>query len=67
MGNEDYYEKPLIEQIYDELFAEIEGHREFDTNTVKALKDLAAKGELKKFKEVSETIKPTAGDERETS
>ncbi|MHC4620788.1 MAG: hypothetical protein ACYTEQ_23835 [Planctomycetota bacterium] len=67
MGKKDYYEKPLIEQIYDELFAEIVGHTEFDADLVNALKELAAKGELKKFKEVSETIKAMTGKHGETN
>ena len=67
MGNEDYYEKPLIEQICEELFAEIEGHTEFDTGVTKGLERLAARGDLKKFREVCETIKVVMEKQREVN
>jgi hypothetical protein len=67
MADRDYYEKPLIEQICEQLFAEIEGHTEFDTATVKGLRRLAARGDLRKFKEVCETVKAVRENQREVN
>jgi len=59
MKNEDFSKKPLVEQIYNELFVNIEKHDEFDEETVKTLMELAMKGELKKSSKVMQTIKLT--------
>ena len=67
MKNEDFSKKPLVKQIYDELFVNIETLGEFDKGTVKTLKQLAAKGELKKFGKVAKAIKVTVEKEDETS
>jgi hypothetical protein len=56
MKNDDL-RKPLVEQIYDELFANIEKHDEFNEETIKTMKQLASKSELKKYGKVMEAIK----------
>jgi hypothetical protein len=68
MDNEDFGKKLLIDQIYDELFANIEKHDEFDEETIKTLKQLASKGELKKHGKVVGAIKvPVAKKKDETT
>jgi uncharacterized protein YjgD (DUF1641 family) len=67
MKNKDFNKKPLVKQIYDELFANIEKHDAFDERTIKTLKQLAAKGELKKFVKVTEAIKVIVAKEDETA
>lgn len=57
MDKEDFSKKPLIEQIYDELFANIEKHDTFDKGTIDTLKRMSAKGELKKPSKVKGAIK----------
>jgi hypothetical protein len=66
MKNDDL-SKPLVEQIYDELFANIEKHDEFNEETIKTLKQLASKGELKKPAKVMEAIKTTVAKKDETA
>jgi len=57
MESEDFSKRPLVEQIYDELFANIEKHNEFDEGVIRTIKQLAANGELKKHGKVMEAIK----------
>jgi hypothetical protein len=65
MENKDFSKTPLVGQIYDELFDNIEKHDAFDVETIKTLKQLAAKGELKKSGKVAEGIKIMAPKENE--
>ncbi len=65
MLNESFYQKPLIEQIYNELLSNIERHEEFDNKTIQALKELAERGELNKFAKISEAISHKLGKEDE--
>lgn len=67
MDNEDLSKKPLIEQIYDELFANIEMHDTFDEGTIETLKQIAVKGEMKKPAKVKGAIKVTMSKENETT
>ena len=66
MKNDDI-RKTLVEQIYDELFANIEKHDEFDEEEIKTLKKLAAKGELKKPGKVMGAIKLSVEKKDETT
>jgi len=67
MENKDFSKKPLVEQVYDELFANIDKHDEFDEGTIKTLRLLAAKGELKKTGRIMGAIKATVAKEDETA
>ena len=67
MKHEDFSKKPLVEQIYDELFDNIEKHNEFDEETIKTMKQLALKGELKKHGKVMENIKGAVAKKDETT
>jgi len=67
MAEENFIQKSLLEQIIDEMFANIEGQKEFDAQTLGQLRGLAAKGDLNKFIEVNEAIKPTLRGEHETA
>ncbi len=67
MKNEDFSEKPLVEQVYDELFADIEKIGEFDEVTIKTLKQLAASDELKKAGKVTDAIKIRVAKGNETA
>lgn len=64
MENNDL-SKPLVEQIYDELFENIEKHDEFDEGTIKTLKKLAVKDELKKHGKVMKAIKVVAAEKKD--
>ncbi len=67
MKDEDSSKKPLVEQIYDELFSNIEKHDAFDEGIVKMLKQMAAKGEMKKPAKVMGAIKLTMANNNETT
>jgi hypothetical protein len=67
METEDVSKKTLIEQIYVELFANIEKHDEFDKTTITSLKQIAAKGELKKHAKAIEAIKELELEKDETA
>ncbi len=54
---ENAIEKPLVEQILDEMFAVIEVREEFDTPTIEKLKQLVKSGDLTKVKQVDKAIK----------
>jgi hypothetical protein len=57
MGEENAIEKPLVEQILNEMFAIIEVREEFDTPTIEKLKQLVISGDLTKAKQVGKAIK----------
>ena len=61
MTEETPIQKSLAEQIFDELFANIEGREEFDAGTIQKLKQLAISGDLKKAPQVTKAIKPESG------
>ena len=67
MATEDFSKKPLVEQIYDELFANIEKHDAFGQASIADLKQMAAKGELKKPMKVMGAIKVPMAKHNETT
>jgi hypothetical protein len=48
--------KSLIDRILDELLAELDGHPEFDPQTMRKLKALAERGGLNKAKAIKQAI-----------
>jgi len=54
-------QKSLIEQIFDDMFSNIEGRKEFDVQTIQKLRQLAICGDLKKVPQVTEAIKSASG------
>jgi len=61
MTEETSIPKSLVEQIFDEMFVEIEGRDVFDEQGIEKLKQLAASGELKKPAIVTRVIKSSSG------
>jgi hypothetical protein len=57
MMDESPIQKSLVEQILDEMFANIEPRKEFDSETVAKLKHLATTGDLQKPAQVIKVIK----------
>jgi len=57
----------LVEQIFDEMFTSIEKREEFDELTIQKLRELGAREELQKEKEVSKVLIPDRGDDSETN
>ncbi len=59
MTEEATIQKSLIEQIFDEMFASIEGREggEYDAETIQKLKQLASSGDLKRAPQVTEAIR----------
>ena len=58
---EETVKKSLVEQILDDMFANIERQEEFDADTAQRLKRLAASGNLKKAAQVIRAIKSASG------
>ena len=58
---EETAQKSLIEQILDDMFANIEEREEFDADTIQKLKQLAKSGGLKKAPRVIRAIKSVSG------
>jgi len=52
----------LVQRIFDEMFLKIAGEEEFNPTMIEDLKQLAAKGDLKKPKKVIIAIKSTLKD-----
>ena len=52
--------KSLLEQILDEMFANLEKRDEFDSNAIHKLRQLASSGNLTKQREVTEAIRFTS-------
>lgn len=61
MTTESSIQKSLTEQIFDEMFASLEGREEFDKETIDKLKHLAASGDLQKPARVTKVIKSAPG------
>jgi hypothetical protein len=57
----------LVQQIYKEMFSRIMGQEEFNPDMIEDLKQLAAKGDLKKPQKVVNVIKSTLKDDYETA
>jgi len=62
MGKE-IVQKSLVEQVLDDMFANIEQLEEFDAHTLQRLKQLAASGNLKKATRVIQAIKSAPSGE----
>ncbi len=60
-------QKSLIEAIFNEMFASIEGREEFDMQIIQKLKKLAANGDLKKATQVTNAIKSVLGGYHESA
>jgi len=65
MTEESVIPKSLIAQILDEMFANIEGRKEFDARTIQKLKQLALSGYLNKATQVTKVIKLASGEHHE--
>ena len=61
MTEETSIPKSLVEQIFDEMFVEIQGRGVFDEQVIEKLKELAANGELKKPAIITTVIKSSSG------
>ena len=55
-------QKSLVEQILDNMFASIAQKEEFDVDTIRRLKKLAERGDLKKAPRVAEAVKSMLRD-----
>jgi len=58
MQKKSRVQKPLVEDILDQMFAELEGREEFDPITISNLKKLGSQGNLKKASKVQEVVTP---------
>jgi len=58
MEKKSRVQKPLVEDILDQMFAELERREEFDPATIENLRKLRTEGTLKKTPKVREVIKP---------
>jgi len=57
MEEEITIQKSLVEQIFDEMFVQLEGRVEFDTTAIQKLRQLTISGNLSKATRVTEAIK----------
>lgn len=55
------FRNPLVMQILEKMFTDLEKRDEFDAETLHQLKRLAAKGQLAKAARVTRVIKRTSG------
>ncbi len=60
-------EKTLISLVFDEMFTNIEGQKEFDAQAIKNLKQLATTGNLKKAAQVTKAIESISEEHCESS
>ncbi len=49
---------PIVDDILDRMFAELEGRNEFDEETIKSLKELRTRSNLKKAARVRQAVEP---------
>ena len=54
-------QKPLVEQILDEMFSNLEQLEEFDREALERLKELAGSGNLRRTPQVIQALKSTSG------
>jgi hypothetical protein len=54
-------QKSLVEQILDDMFANIEELEEFDAELLQRLKQLAVSGNLKKAPQIIRAVKAASG------
>lgn len=59
MSDNLFYQKSLIEQIYDEMFSRIGRRDEFDLQTVQNLRRLFGEGKLVGVSQIVEAVKAT--------
>ncbi len=59
MSDDLFYQKSLIEQIYDEMFSRISRRDEFDLQTVQNLRRLFGEGKLVGVSQIVEAVKAT--------
>lgn len=59
MNDDLFYQKSLIEQIYDEMFSRISRRDEFDLQTVQNLRRLFGEGKLVGVSQIVEAVKAT--------
>ena len=57
MTNKADTQKSIAEQIFDEFIVILQGHKEFDTETLERLRQLAQNGDLRKAQQVAKAIK----------
>ncbi len=57
----------LVQQIFDEMFSKIIGQEEFNSSIIEDLRQLAAKGDLKRPQKVAKAIKSMSMDSYETA
>ncbi len=62
MGEISIVQKPLLEQILDEMFLSIEKQEEFDAETIEKLKKLATSGDLRKANVVIRSVSVDRGE-----
>jgi hypothetical protein len=59
MNDDLFYQKSLIEQIYDEMFSRISRRDEFDLQTVQNLRRLFGEGKLVGVSQIVEAVQAT--------
>lgn len=59
MSDDLFYQKSLIEQIYDEMFSRISRRDEFDLQTVQNLRRLFGEGKLVGVSQIVEAVQAT--------
>jgi hypothetical protein len=59
--------KSLVEQILDDMFASLDAREEFDVPTVRGLRDLARRGDLKKTAQVTKVLEAAERSVDETN
>ncbi len=61
MPEDTQIEKPILEQILDEMFSKLEANVDFAPEAIRVLRQLADKGDLKKPAQVSKAIQAHTG------
>lgn len=67
MNRPDSSQGSLVEQIMAEMFENIEGHQEFDAETIQRLKHLSQTGDIKKHSQVVAIVKVHMEGRHETA
>jgi hypothetical protein len=67
MDKADSGQGSLVEQIMVEMFENIEGHEEFDEETIQNLKHLSQSGEIKRHSQVVAIVKVYVEGRHETA
>ena len=61
MPEDTQIEKPILEQILDEMFSKLEANADFAPEAIQMLRQLAVRGDLKKPAQVSKAIQAQSG------